>query len=145
MSKLWEKGYSLNQVVEDFMTDDDPLLDLRIAKHDCLASIAHAKMLASINVITQPECSQLITCLEEIINLIALGKFHIDKSDEDIHTAIENYLTNKLGDIGKKIHTARSRNDQVLTALRLYAKEQILIIIGKLVNQLEVLYDFALY
>ena len=143
MSKLWEKGYGLNQIVEDFMTDDDPLLDLRIAKYDCLASIAHAKMLASINVVNQEECVQLINCLEEIIRLLELGKFNIDKSDEDVHTAIENYLTTKLGDIGKKIHTARSRNDQVLTALRLYAKEQIITIIGKLANQLEVLYNFA--
>ena len=144
MSKLWEKGYSLNQVVEDFMTDDDPLLDLRIAKYDCLASGAHAKMLASISVISESECKQLVACLDEIIKQLAAGKFKIEKADEDIHTAIENYLTQKLGDVGKKIHTARSRNDQVLTALRLYAKEQIKTIIDKLAATLEVLHTFAI-
>ena len=120
MSKLWAKGYQLNQIVENFMTGDDPLLDLRIARYDCIASIAHAEMLSAIGILTSGECTQLTEKLNEIIGLVDNGKFTIDPSQEDIHTAIENYLVTHLGDIGKKIHTARSRNDQVLTALRLY-------------------------
>ncbi|MFN8770566.1 MAG: argininosuccinate lyase [Neisseriaceae bacterium] len=143
MSKLWEKGYSLNQVVENFMTGDDPKLDLKIAKYDCIASIAHAKMLAQIGIITDNECKSLESTLESIIKLIADNKFTIEDADEDIHTAIENYLVKYLGDIGKKIHTARSRNDQVLVALRLYTKDQILLTLTKLVNTLNVLYNFA--
>lgn len=143
MAKLWEKGYSLNQTVEEFMTGDDPDLDLRIGKYDCLGSIAHAQMLAAIKIITAEECTQLTTCLHEIIDQLAHDQFLIAKTDEDIHTAIENYLIAKLGNVGKKIHTGRSRNDQVLTALRLYMKEQIQLILAKLTNTLEVLHAFA--
>lgn len=143
MTKLWAKGYHLNQVVEDFMTGDDPLLDLRIARYDCIASIAHAKMLSSIGILNAVECEQLLTTLEEILELVDNGQFTIENSQEDIHTAIENYLVNVLGDVGKKIHTARSRNDQVLTALRLYSKHELRTIISKLIATLEVLHDFA--
>lgn len=143
MTKLWAKGYQLNQVVEDFMTGDDPLLDLRIARYDCIASIAHAKMLSSIGILSVVECEQLVATLEEILELVDNGEFTIENSQEDIHTAIENYLVNALGDIGKKIHTARSRNDQVLTALRLYSKHELRTIIAKLIATLEVLHDFA--
>ncbi|MDQ5920404.1 MAG: argininosuccinate lyase, partial [Pseudomonadota bacterium] len=143
MSKLWEKGYELNQIVETFMTGDDPALDLKIAKYDCIASAAHAKMLASIKIITQEECGLLVDALDEILLKIENSEFVIHNDDEDIHTAIENYLTHKLGDTGKKIHTARSRNDQVLTALRLYMKDQIKVVIAKLTNMLDVLLDFA--
>ena len=144
MSKLWEKGYALNDVVEKFMTGDDPLLDLRIAKYDCIASIAHAKMLTKIGIITNDECKSLVTCLNSILQQIQYKKFIINLEDEDIHTAIENYLTLHLGDTGKKIHTARSRNDQVLTALRLYTKDQILLTLTKLVNTLNVFHEFAI-
>lgn len=144
MSKLWEKGYSLNCVVEKFMTGDDPLLDLKIAKYDCIASQAHAQMLAKIGIITSAECESLIRCLDSIIQQIQANKFIISPDDEDVHTAIENYLTLHLGDAGKKIHTARSRNDQVLTALRLYTRDQILLTLNKLVDTLYVLYAFAI-
>lgn len=143
MTKLWAKGYQLNQVVEDFMTGDDPLLDLRIARYDCIASISHAKILSSIGILSVVECEQLVATLEEILELVDNGEFTIENSQEDIHTAIENYLINALGDIGKKIHTARSRNDQVLTALRLYSKHELRTIISKLIATLEVLHDFA--
>lgn len=143
MTKLWNKGYELNQVIEDFMTADDPILDLRIAKYDCIASVAHAKMLESINVITQQECEQLVQKLDDIKLMLEDGKFVIDNTLEDIHTAIENYLTTKLGDVGKKIHTARSRNDQVLTAIRLYSKDELKQVLSKLIGTIEVLYEFA--
>lgn len=143
MTKLWAKGYQLNQVVEDFMTGDDPQLDLRIARYDCIASIAHAKMLSAIGILSSLECEQLVTTLGEILELVDNGKFTIENSQEDVHTAIENYLVNALGDVGKKIHTARSRNDQVLTALRLYSKHELRTIMAKLIATMEVLHDFA--
>ncbi len=143
MSKLWAKGYQLNQVVEDFMSGSDPLLDLRIAHYDCVASIAHAQMLESINILTKDECAQLVAKLNEIIALVEQGKFTIAATQEDVHTAIENYLVEHLGAVGKKIHTARSRNDQVLTALRLYSKHEIKSIMTKLINTLEVLHKFS--
>lgn len=143
MTKLWAKGYQLNQVVEDFMTGDDPLLDLRIARYDCIASIAHAKMLSSIGILSSVECEQLVTTLDEILELVDNGQFTIENSQEDVHTAIENYLVNALGDVGKKIHTARSRNDQVLTALRLYSKHELRTIMAKLIATMEVLHEFA--
>ncbi len=143
MTKLWNKGYELNQTIEKFMTTDDPILDLRIAKYDCIGSIAHAKMLTSINIITQEECKQLVQKLGEIMLMQEQGQFVIDNTLEDIHTAIENYLVKELGDIGKKIHTARSRNDQILTAIRLYSKDELRNVLSRLIEVLDVLYKFA--
>ena len=79
------------------MTGDDPLLDLRIARYDCIASISHAKMFSSIGILSAVECEQLVATLEEILELVDNGKFTIENSQEDIHTAIENYLVNVLG------------------------------------------------
>jgi len=123
--KQWQKIYSLNKSVEKFTVGDDYIVDQKLVKYDCLASIAHVKMLSKIGILNSDECDKLIKALDEIIELDSKGAFVINQEDEDCHTAIENYLTKKLGDIGKKIHTARSRNDQVLTALRLYYKDEI--------------------
>jgi len=122
--KLWN-SYKLNKNVEKFTVGNDYLLDQKLVKYDCVASIAHAKMLNKIGVLTKEELEKMIKGLNEIIELKSHGKFKIKQKDEDCHTAIENYLTDKYGDIGKKIHTARSRNDQVLTALRLYEKAEL--------------------
>lgn len=119
--KLWKSD--LNKEIERFTVGKDHVLDERLVFFDCLASKAHAQMLQKAKVLTQNECTKIRKCLDEIIKLDEEDKFKIKVSDEDCHTAIENYLTKKLGDTGKKIHTARSRNDQVLTALRLYEKE----------------------
>lgn len=143
MTKLWDKGYQINHNLEAFMAGSDPLLDLKIAKYDCLASIAHAKMLAAINILTATECEALTSELKEIIKLLATDSFNIDMDQEDIHTAIENHLIAKLGDIGKKIHTGRSRNDQVLTALRLYSKAKLEDIYQSIIAALEVFYAFT--
>ncbi|MCK5358130.1 MAG: argininosuccinate lyase, partial [Elusimicrobiales bacterium] len=97
----------------------------KLVKYDCLASMAHAKMLKSINLLTEEELEKLIGGLKEIIELDLKNQFEIKREDEDCHTAIENYLIDKYGETGKKIHTARSRNDQVLTALRLFEKEEL--------------------
>ncbi|MFH1455071.1 MAG: argininosuccinate lyase [bacterium] len=123
--KLWQKKYKLNEEIEKFTVGDDYLLDQKLVKYDCLASIAHAKMLGKIGVLKIQEVEKLIKNLEEIIKLDNKGKFVISPKDEDCHTAIENYLVKKIGNVGKKIHTARSRNDQVLVALRLYYKNEI--------------------
>jgi len=123
--KLWQKKYQLNSQIEKFTVGTDYLTDQKLVTYDCIASIAHAKMLHKIGILTKIECDKLIEVLQEIIALNGQGKFIVTLEDEDCHTAIENFLVNKLGDIGKKIHTARSRNDQILTALRLYYKEEI--------------------
>ncbi|MCK5040152.1 MAG: argininosuccinate lyase [Candidatus Aenigmarchaeota archaeon] len=123
--KLWKKNYNLNEKIEKFTVGNDYLLDQKLVKYDCIASIAHAKMLNKIGILTDEELSQLVEGLNEIIDLHSNNNFPISPGDEDCHTAIENYLTSKYGDVGKKIHTARSRNDQVLTALRLYEKDNL--------------------
>lgn len=123
--KLWEKQFFLNEQIEAFTVGNDHILDQKLVKYDCIGSIAHAKMLNKIGLLTSEESNKLIMVLYEIIKLNGNDAFIITQEQEDCHTAIENYLVEKLGDIGKKIHTGRSRNDQVLTALRLYYKDEI--------------------
>jgi argininosuccinate lyase len=123
--KLWQKNYKLNKEIEKFTVGNDFLLDKKLVKYDCIASIAHAKMLKKIGILNASELNKIIKGLNEIIKLDQKDKFNINLEDEDCHTAIEKYLTKKFGNAGKKIHTARSRNDQVLTALRLYEKEEL--------------------
>jgi argininosuccinate lyase len=125
MAKLWQKGYNLNKQIEDFTVGDDFLLDEVLVKYDCIASKAHAAMLCKIGILSKKELESLKKGLDEIMKLDAENKFVIKKEDEDCHTAIENYLTENCGEAGKKIHTARSRNDQVLTATRLYSKDEL--------------------
>lgn len=141
--KLWEKGYQLDQLVETFMTGDDPLLDLALIPYDCLGSIAHAKMLGKIGILTSKECEQLTKELSLIIQLAEEEKFTIRPEDEDVHTAVENALIKNLGDVGKKLHTARSRNDQVLLDMRLYMRDQILQVTKSALHACTVLCRFA--
>ena len=125
MAKLWDKGVELDQQIEAFTVGDDYVLDQELVTYDCIASKAHASMLEKAGLL-KPEESELIRKeLDVIIQLHVSGKFTILPSQEDCHTAIEEHLTDKLGDVGKKIHTARSRNDQVLTALRLYYRDML--------------------
>ncbi|TVZ54915.1 argininosuccinate lyase [Lutibacter sp. Hel_I_33_5] len=123
--KLWDKGFSIDKKIESFTVGNDREIDIHIAKYDVQASLAHAKMLASINILSSDEYQQLKAGLEELAVSIENGTFVIEDSFEDVHSKIEFELTKKLGDIGKKIHTARSRNDQVLVALQLYYKENL--------------------
>ena len=123
--KLWDKGVPLNKQIEDFTVGDDTILDQKLVRYDCLASIAHAKMLAKIGILTDEEAQKLEDTLNQIIELDEKGEFQIQKAQEDCHTAIENYLVKTLGKLGEKIHTGRSRNDQVLTALRLFYKVEL--------------------
>jgi argininosuccinate lyase len=123
--KTWDKGINLKKEIEIFTVGNDYLLDQKLVKFDCEASIVHAKMLKSVGLLLDYELEDLVDGLNEIIKLNSQNKFQIKQSDEDCHTAIENYLIKKFGETGKKIHTARSRNDQVLTAMRLYEKEEL--------------------
>ncbi len=125
MSKLWEKGVPPDKAIEAFTVGKDPELDLALIPYDCEASKAHARMLGKMGYLTDEEVNQLVLALDQIIELHDNGDFKIAVSQEDCHTAIEEYLVNELGDVGEKIHTARSRNDQVLTALLLYYKDEI--------------------
>lgn len=125
MIKLWGKSKKLDPTVESFETKEDLYLDKKLIKFDVIASLAHAKMLKKIGILSSKELSELTAGLLEILKLIEAEKFVMEIGDEDMHTKIENYLTIKLGGVGQKIHTARSRNDQVLTAIRLYSKDRL--------------------
>lgn len=130
--KLWNKNDKLDNKIETFTVGNDRIFDMYIAKYDVKASIAHAKMLSKIGVINNEEESLLVKELKTVLSLIEKSEFKIEEKFEDIHSKIEFYLTDKLGDLGKKIHTGRSRNDQVLVALQLYFKDEILIIKNKI-------------
>ncbi|TDM00513.1 MAG: argininosuccinate lyase [Flavobacteriaceae bacterium] len=123
--KLWEKGYSVNQKIEKFTIGKDRILDMYLAKHDVLGNMAQTKMLAKVGIISKEEETDLLKGLEELLEQIKAGTFEIEDHFEDVHSKIEVYLTQKYGEAGKKIHTARSRNDQVLTAIQLFFKEYI--------------------
>ncbi len=143
MAKLWDKGYDIDGLIERFTTGEDYRLDNRLVAADCAASVAHARMLNSIHLLTDGEFDALKDGLVEIMKDHADGRFSVTREDEDCHTAIENRLVSELGEAGKKIHTGRSRNDQVLAALRLYGREMLLSILGELEDLTETLIDFA--
>lgn len=123
--KLWDKGISIDKKIEQFTVGNDREIDIHIAKYDVIASKAHAKMLHKIGILTTIELEQLLGGLDVLANEIEAGEFVIDEQFEDVHSKIEYELTKTLGEVGKKIHTARSRNDQVLVALQLYYKEEL--------------------
>ena len=126
MAKLWQtKSTQLHPLVEKYTVGNDYILDSRLLPFDVEASLAHAQALVKMKILTQSEYQKLKTGLQDILKLHAKGKFQIKQSDEDCHTAIENYLTEKYGVLGKKIHTCRSRNDQVLVATRLYTRKKL--------------------
>ena len=118
--KTWNKEDNLNLKIEKFTVGKDRFYDLFIAKYDIKATIAHAKMLHSIKVLTHSELDKIISELNLINNDIKIGKFIIEDNYEDVHSKIESILVKKLGIIGKKIHTGRSRNDQVVTDFKLW-------------------------
>ena len=123
--KLWDKGFSIDKKIEQFTVGNDRKIDLHIAKYDVQASVAHAIMLESIGILDSDELDQLKSGLVVLQNQIEEGTFVIEDQFEDVHSKIEFELTKQLGNVGKKIHTARSRNDQVLVALQLYYKENL--------------------
>ncbi|SMG30748.1 argininosuccinate lyase [Arenibacter troitsensis] len=123
--KLWDKGFSTDKKIDHFTVGNDRELDLLLAKYDVIASKAHAKMLGKIGLLTLKETDSLVAELDKIAQTIENGTFTIEDSFEDMHSKIEFLLTLRLGDAGKKIHTARSRNDQVLVAMHLYLKNEL--------------------
>jgi argininosuccinate lyase len=141
--KLWEKGQKLNKEIEKFTVGNDYVLDLNLVYYDCQASISHVKMLEKIRIIKHSEAGKLVKGLKEIIFLNKKNKFKILPQQEDCHTAIEEFLTKKIGNVGKKIHTGRSRNDQVLVATRLYMLDQLKNISQGIVSLEKVFLDLA--
>lgn len=121
--KLWDKGFSTDKKIDLFTVGNDRELDLILAKYDVLGNIAHAKMLKKIGLLSAEELKNLEAELEIILKSIKTGSFIIENTFEDVHSKVEFLLTEKLGDTGKKIHTARSRNDQVLVDVHLYLKD----------------------
>ena len=126
MSRLWEKGEGVKDEVLAFTVGNDTELDLNLIKFDAIASAAHARMLGQIGVLSKEEVLSLVGGLSEVHKTAGSDEFSIPKELEDCHGAIEAYLVDKVGDAGKKIHTGRSRNDQVLVALRLYIRTELL-------------------
>jgi argininosuccinate lyase len=135
--KLWDKGTSVNSLIENFTVGKDREMDLYLAKFDVLGSIAHAKMLTTINLLTKAEFAELQAELVKIYQVIEKGDFRIEDGVEDVHSQVELMLTRKLGDTGKKIHSGRSRNDQVLLDLKLFTRSEI----QKLVESVCELFD----
>lgn len=133
--KLWDKGTSVNKLIEEFTVGKDREMDAYLAKYDVLGSMAHAVMLESIGLLTADEKVSLIAGLKDIYSEIDAGRFEIEAGIEDVHSQVELLLTRKLGDIGKKIHSGRSRNDQVLLDLKLFARAEIQQIVSS-VNEL---------
>jgi len=138
--KLWDKGFSTDKKIDHFTVGNDRELDLLLAKYDVVASTAHAKMLGKIGLLTKDETESLVKELATIGESIEKGEFVIDDSFEDMHSKIEYVLTEKLGDTGKKIHTARSRNDQVLVAMHLYLKNEL----AEIKSETKILFDLLL-
>jgi len=141
--KLWDKGISIDKQIEKFTVGNDRELDMHLAKYDIQASTAHAKMLGQVGILESQEVYPLVSELELLNQQLENGEFEIEEEFEDVHSKIEYELTSKLGDTGKKIHTARSRNDQVLVAQQLYFKENLLDISGKTRNLIDVLLKLA--
>ncbi len=138
--KLWDKGFSTDKKIDHFTVGNDRELDLHLAKYDVVASKAHAKMLGKIGLLTTEETNALENELDKISKKIEEGSFTIEDNFEDMHSKIEFQLTLALGDTGKKIHTARSRNDQVLVAMHLYLKDEL----TEIKTQTKTLFDLLL-
>ena len=128
--KIWQKNIEVNKGIEAFTVGKDRELDLQMAAFDVLGSLAHVEMLASINLLTKEELSQLQIALIEIYQEILTGNFTIDENVEDVHSQVEWLLTQRIGEAGKKIHSGRSRNDQVLVDLKLYFRSCIEEMVG---------------
>lgn len=127
--KLWQKdSISTSEKIIAFTVGNDKMFDELLAKYDVKGSLAHATMLCSVGLLSEEELAQITAELKSILSSIEEGTFHIDDSMEDIHSQIEYMLTEKVGDAGKKIHTGRSRNDQVLVDIKLYLKDEVLAI-----------------
>lgn len=133
-TKLWSKGFEPEEAIERFTVGRDRELDLMLAPYDVQGSLAHIAMLESIGLLTKDELRELTAGLEEIAETIREGKFLIEADIEDVHSQVEIMLTRRLGDIGKKIHSGRSRNDQVLVDVKLFFRHQLELLAGKVMT-----------
>jgi len=139
MKKLWDKGFEIDKEIEKFTVGKDREIDLFLAKYDVLGTLAHISMLKSVHLINENEFELLKKELVEIYKKIENNQFYIEEGIEDIHSQVEFELTQKLGEVGKKVHTARSRNDQVLLDLKLFYRDEILDIAKKTKNFFDIL------
>ena len=135
--KLWEKNYEVNKEIDRFTVGRDREMDLYLAKYDVLGSMAHITMLESIGLLEKEELSQLLAELKNIYQVCERGEFRIEDGIEDVHSQVELMLTQKLGDMGKKIHSGRSRNDQVLIDLKLFTRHELM----EIADGVKVLFD----
>ena len=126
MTKLWNKGFEADKIVDEFTVGNDRELDMRLARYDVIGSMAHIKMLVTIGLLSADEEKTLRVELQNILREIESGQFQLDDNVEDIHSQVELLLTQRLGEMGKKIHAGRSRNDQVLVDIKLYLKDEII-------------------
>ena len=140
---LWNKGKAATEVVEEFTVCNDRTLDLRLAKYDVTGSMAHIRMLESIGLLSSDELEVLTEGLRKILSEIEAGSFVLEDGVEDIHSQVELLLTRRLGDIGKKIHSGRSRNDQVLVDVKLFLKDEILTVRKEVLDLFEVLQSLS--
>jgi argininosuccinate lyase len=141
--KLWDKGIHTEKSVEEFTTSTDRIMDMRLAAYDVLGSIAHARMLQSIGIITKDELKSLEKALGKIMKNIREGTFEIEPGVEDVHSQVEIILTNELGEVGKKVHTGRSRNDQVLVDLKLFTRQALKTVVLKTQKLFKILIDLS--
>ena len=135
--KLWEKNFEINKEIERFTVGRDREMDLYLAKYDVLGSMAHITMLESIGLLEKDELTQLLAELKNIYHLAERGEFVIEDDVEDVHSQVEMLLTRKLGDMGKKIHSGRSRNDQVLVDLKLFTRHEL----KEIADEVKILFD----
>jgi argininosuccinate lyase len=143
MAKLWAKDYDLDTTMEAFTVGKDYVLDMELVEADVLGNLAHVAMLEKIGVVTADERKRAKKALLEVLEEYHKGAFSIARSDEDVHTAVEGAVTAKAGDVGKKIHTARSRNDQVIVDTRIYGRDRLLDVMGTTLSMAGALLDFA--
>jgi len=123
--KLWDKGYTVDEKIDEFTVGNDRVLDLSLAPYDIMGTMAHITMLESVGLLSKDDLDALLPELKAIYAQAEAGDFQIEDGIEDVHSQVELMLTRKLGDIGKKVHTGRSRNDQVLVDLKLHARAEI--------------------
>jgi argininosuccinate lyase len=125
MARLWDKGLPLDERILKFTAGEDHVLDQRLVEYDARASIAHARMLAKQGLLAKPDCDAICAGIEAVAAAHAAGEWQIELADEDAHSALERRLTERIGAAGGRVHLGRSRNDQVLVALRLYLRDAV--------------------
>ena len=123
--KIWDKGSELNELIERFTIGKDRELDMYLARYDILGSLAHIRMLNQVGLLSKADLDKLQEGLKDIYHLVESGEFRIEEGIEDVHSEVEHLLTRELGEAGKRIHSGRSRNDQVLLDLKLFIREEI--------------------